>query len=205
MRQFQTLRKQLQPHTRHDPRRNGKHGSISTFARRPIALSRHVEPHGRHTGPERLRESAEDKRNHHGLETVIDGEIQWERHGEPFGDVVDEEGDEDGDAEFGVGVIRGIGDEAFGEFVEGDGNGGLEANFHEGVRGDVMVVMMFRLTIIIIIFFFFDATATTLGSVSVRLVHIVGAIERQRPRTGMIRWSVVVSMLVIAACRAFCI
>lgn len=71
-----------------------------------------------------------------------------------------------------------------------------------------MVVMMFRLTIIIsfFFFFFFDAATTTLGNVSVRLVHIVGAIERQRLRTG-IGWSVVVSIMlvVIAACRAFCI
>jgi len=55
---------------------------------------------------------------------------------------VDKEGEEDGDAEFGVGVVGGVGDEPFGEFVQGYGDGGLEADGEEGVLGDVVVVVL---------------------------------------------------------------
>ena len=53
---------------------------------------------------------------------------------------MDEERHEDAEAEFGVCVVGGVGDEAFGEFVQGDGDGGLETDGKEGVGGDVMVV-----------------------------------------------------------------
>ena len=55
---------------------------------------------------------------------------------------MDEEGEEDGEAEARVGVVGGVGDEAFGEFVEGYGDGGLEADGEEGVLGDVVVVQV---------------------------------------------------------------
>lgn len=53
---------------------------------------------------------------------------------------MDEEGEEDGEAEGGVGVVGCVGYKAFGDFVEGDGAGGLEAYAHEYVFGDVVVV-----------------------------------------------------------------
>jgi len=53
---------------------------------------------------------------------------------------VDEERHEDAEAEFRVGVVGGVGDEAFGEFVQGDGDGGLETDGKEGIGWDVMVV-----------------------------------------------------------------
>lgn len=53
---------------------------------------------------------------------------------------MDEKRHEDAEAEFGVGVVGGVGDEAFGEFVQGDGDGGLEPDGEEGVGGDVVVV-----------------------------------------------------------------
>lgn len=37
-------------------------------------------------------------------------------------------------------MVGGVGYEAFGEFVEGYGDGGLEADGEEGVGGDVVVV-----------------------------------------------------------------
>ena len=55
---------------------------------------------------------------------------------------MDEEGEEDGEAEAWVRVVGGVGDEAFGEFVEGYGDGGLEADGEEGVLGDVVVVQV---------------------------------------------------------------
>lgn len=53
---------------------------------------------------------------------------------------MDEEGHEDGEAEGWIGVIGRVGDEALGDFVEGDGDGGLEADGEEGVLWDVVMV-----------------------------------------------------------------
>lgn len=54
---------------------------------------------------------------------------------------MDEEGEEDGEAEGWVGVVGGVGDEAFWDFVERDGGGGLEADGEEDVGGNVVVVL----------------------------------------------------------------
>lgn len=128
MRQIQTLAKQLQSHTGHNPRRHGKHGAIDSLARRPVAVTGDFEPEGGDTGADGLGEAAKDEGDEHGAEAVVDSEIEGEGHGKAFGDVVDEEGEEDGEAEAGVGVVRGVGYEAFGELVQGDGDGGLEAD-----------------------------------------------------------------------------
>ena len=55
---------------------------------------------------------------------------------------MDEEGEEDGEAEAWVRVVGGVGDEAFGEFVQGYGDGGLEADGEEGILGDVVVMQV---------------------------------------------------------------
>ena len=143
MRQIQTLAEQLQRHTRHDARRHGKHGPIHPILGLPIAIARAPEPQRRDSGSERLRQSSQHERGGHGGEAVVEREVEGEGEGETFGDVVDEEGEEDGEAEFGVGVVGGVGDEALGEFVQGDGDGGLEAEGEEGVGGDVVVVAWF--------------------------------------------------------------
>lgn len=54
---------------------------------------------------------------------------------------MDEEGEEDGEAQARVGVVGGVGYEALGEFVQGYGDGGLQADGEEGVLGDVVVVI----------------------------------------------------------------
>lgn len=54
---------------------------------------------------------------------------------------MDEEGEEDGEAERGVGVVGCVGDEAFGDFVQGDGGAGLQADGEEDVGWDVVVVL----------------------------------------------------------------
>lgn len=53
---------------------------------------------------------------------------------------MDEESEEDGDTEAGVSVVGSVCDEAFWNFVEGDGDASLEADGEEGVGGDVVVV-----------------------------------------------------------------
>lgn len=55
---------------------------------------------------------------------------------------MDEEGEKDGEAEVGVGVVGRVGDEAFGKFVQGDGYGGLKADRKEGIGGDVVMVVL---------------------------------------------------------------
>lgn len=63
---------------------------------------------------------------------------------------MDEEGEEDGEAEGGVGVVGCVGDEAFGDFVEGDGRAGLEADGEEDVGGDVVVVLGGGVVVVVI-------------------------------------------------------
>ena len=140
--QRQALREKLQRHTRHDPRRDRKHTPIHPLPRRRFLVARDLEPQRRHPGAKRLTHSAQEGRPEHGLGAGADGEVEGEGHGETFGDVVDEEGHEDGEAEVGVCMVGGEGDEAFGEFVQGDGDGGLETNAEEGVCGDMMMVLM---------------------------------------------------------------
>jgi len=142
MRQIQTLAKQLQRHARHDAGRDGEHAAVHPFARAPVALPRELEPQRGDAGAQGLRQAAEDEGDEHGLEAVVDGEVEGQGHGEAFGDVVDEEGEEDGEAELGIGVVGGVGDEAFGELVQGDGDGGLQADGEEGVCGYVMVMVV---------------------------------------------------------------
>ena len=75
----------------------------------------------------------------------MESEEQGEGQSEAFGYVVDEESHEDGEAERGVRVVGCVGYEAFGQLVQGDGDGGLEADGHEGVFGDVVVVLGFEI------------------------------------------------------------
>ena len=55
---------------------------------------------------------------------------------------MDEEGQENGEAEAGVGVVSRIGDETFGDFMEGDGDASLQADGEESISGDVVVVLL---------------------------------------------------------------
>lgn len=54
---------------------------------------------------------------------------------------MDKKREEDAEAEGGVGVVRGVGDEAFWDFVQGDGGAGLETDGEEDVGWDVVVVL----------------------------------------------------------------
>lgn len=125
MRQIQTLTKQLQRHARHDPRRNSKHSTINPLTRRPIPFTGDFKPQRRYPRADRLREAAEHEACRHGFRARVERQVERESHREAFGDVVDEEGEEDGHAQFWVGVVGRVGDEAFGELVQGDGDGGL--------------------------------------------------------------------------------
>jgi len=75
---------------------------------------------------------------------------------------VDEEGEEDGEAEGGVGVVGGVGDEAFGDFVQGDCCACLETEGKEGVCWDVVVVLLGLLVVFVV------AVAVMVVVVSVR-------------------------------------
>lgn len=54
-----------------------------------------------------------------------------------------EKSHEDSEAEFGVGMVGGEGDEAFRQLVQCDGNGGLEADGKESVGVNVVMVLLF--------------------------------------------------------------
>ena len=140
MRQVQALGKELQSHTRHDARRDCKHDSIYLLTRRHVVSPRHLEPQGRHAGAERLTNAAEQGAPEHGFPSAPESKIEGKSHGEAFGDVVDEESEEDGEAEFWVCVVGGEGDEAFWELVKSYGDGCLETDGEKGVCWDVMVV-----------------------------------------------------------------
>lgn len=141
MGQIQTLAKQLQSDTSHDTRGSSEHAAIDALARRPLPFAGDVEPEGGDAGSDGLREAAEDKTGCHCFCARVEGEVEWEGHGEALGDVVDEEGKENGYAQLGVCVVCGVCDEAFGELVEGYGDGGLEADGEEGVLRDVVMVV----------------------------------------------------------------
>ena len=145
MRHRQTLLEQRQRHTRHDARRDREHASVHPLARCPHACApSDLEPQRRHACAKRLADATEQGAPEHGFPAGANGEIERERHCEAFGDVVDEEGHEDGEAEVRVCVVGGKGDETFGKFVEGDGDGGLETDGEEGVSGDMVVMLVLR-------------------------------------------------------------
>lgn len=73
-------------------------------------------------------DTTEDGRPDHGFGLGLEREVQRESEREAFRDVVHEEGHEDGESEVWVCVVGRVGDEAFRELVEGDGNGGLQAD-----------------------------------------------------------------------------
>ena len=113
------------------------------------------EPESCDGGAEGLTDAAEEGGPEHSFPAAVDGEVERECEGEAFSDVVDEEGEEDGEAECGVGVIGGVGDEAFGNFVEGDSAAGLEADGEEDVGRDVVVMLLLvggvRVIVVIIV------------------------------------------------------
>ena len=55
---------------------------------------------------------------------------------------MNEESQEDGNAQCGIGVVGSIGNEAFRELVQGDGNRCLETDGEEGVLWNVVMVMI---------------------------------------------------------------
>lgn len=62
---------------------------------------------------------------------------------------MDEECHEDAEAEGRVGVVGGVGDEAFGEFVEGNGDGSLKANREKGIGRYVVMVLRFNVLLLL--------------------------------------------------------
>jgi hypothetical protein len=143
MRQIQTLAQQLQTDHGHDPTRNRKHAPIHPILQLILALSSpcNLETERRNARAQGLRHAAQQRRPHHGFPARTYGEVQGKCEREALGYVVDEESEEDGEAEGGIGVVSCVGDEAFGNFVEGNGGGGLEADGEEDVGWDVVVVL----------------------------------------------------------------
>jgi len=121
-----------------------------------------LEPQRCDTSTEGLADTTQDGRDEHGFPAGADGEVERQSESEAFGDVVDEEGEEDGEAEGGVGVVGGVGDEAFGNFVQGDCCACLEAEGEEGVGWDVVVVLLGLLVMFVV------AVAVMVVVVSVR-------------------------------------
>jgi len=166
IRQIQTLPQQLQAHHRHNPRRNSKHTSIDSIHAIVSAVlptpALDLKPQRRDTSTKGLTDTTQDGRDEHGFPAGADGEVEGQSKSEAFGDVVDEEGEEDGEAEGGVGVVGGVGDEAFGDLVQGDCRACLKAKREECVRWDVVVVLLGFLVV------FFVAVAMVMVVVSVR-------------------------------------
>lgn len=137
----QALHEELQRHTGHDAPRDGKHHPVHRHPRFVTFAPRNLEPGRGQSGPQRLGQAAEERSPAHGAQAGVEREVEREGQGEALGDVVHEESHEDGEAQAGIGVVGGIGDEALGKLVQGDGDGGLQANAHEGILGNVMVVL----------------------------------------------------------------
>lgn len=78
----------------------------------------------------------------------MQSQIERQGHGETLADVVDEQGEEDGHSEGRTSVVGGVGNKAFGQFVESNSEGGLKAYRQERILGDVVMVLL-RLLLII--------------------------------------------------------
>lgn len=149
--QTQRLGEQLQSHADHDARGNGEHACVGDGAGREVGAVCDAEPEDGDGGAEGLGEPAQDGGPGEGAEARAQGHVQREGHGEALGDVVDEDGHEEAEAEGGAGVVGGVGDEALGELVQGDGDGRLEPEGEEGVGGDVMVVLGLDVTVAFVV------------------------------------------------------
>lgn len=94
------------------------------------------------TGAERLAESAEQAGPGDGLKARLEGHVEWKGHGEALSNIVHKECHEHIEAELRVGMVCRIGDEAFGKFVQSNGDDRLQAYGKEGVGGHVMMVRL---------------------------------------------------------------
>lgn len=143
MRQIQRLAKKLQTHHCHNPRRQRKHGSVHCISRlfTLLAPSCDFEPQSGYAGTERLADTPKKCTPKHSFPPRIYGEIEGQGHGEAFRDVVDEEGEEDGEAKSGIRVVSSVGDEPFRYFVKGNGGAGLETDGEEDIGRDMMMVL----------------------------------------------------------------
>ena len=149
MRKLETLAEKLQRNRSHDTSRYSKHGTIKVFADGDILRASNFEDGRGDTSTERLRSTAEKRSPEHCFGTVVDGEVEGQSKDKAVGDVVNEQGQEDGEAELGVCVVSSEGNEAFREFVESNGDGSLKADRCENV-GRNMVMMMLLLSTLLL-------------------------------------------------------
>ena len=104
----------MTPDTSHDASSDSEHNAVDDLAGSAVAATGEVEPEGGDAGPDGLRAAAEKEGPDDGLGAGVEGEVYRKGESKALGDVVDEEGEEDGEAEFGVCVVGGEGYEAFG-------------------------------------------------------------------------------------------
>lgn len=90
MSQAKAFREQLQSYACHNARSDGEHASIDNITWSCVASPGDLEPQSGDAGSEWLADASEKGAPEHGFPAAVDGEVEWERHGEAFGDVVDE-------------------------------------------------------------------------------------------------------------------
>ena len=125
VRELQAFSKKLQSNTGHDASSDSKHATISTLADCNIFLTGDLEDECCDTGTQRLTDATEKRCPEHSLQAVVDSKVKRKGEDETIGDVVDKQSEEDREAEFGIGVVRCKGYEAFGKLVQGNSNGSL--------------------------------------------------------------------------------
>jgi hypothetical protein len=128
MGQVEALGQQLQTDHRHDASRGGKHAPVySIFAAAHAALlsSRKLEPRCCDSRAQRLADAAQHSRHEHGFPPRVEREVQRQSQSEALGDVVDEEGEENGEAQSRVCVVGRVRYKALGDLMQRNGRTGL--------------------------------------------------------------------------------
>lgn len=136
----QTLDEQLQRNADHDASGDREQQPVREVADLNIAPVRDLDDQHGDGRAEGLAEAAEQGRPHDGLGAAAERHVERQGHGEALGDVVHEQRHKDVEAELWVRVVRGVGDEALGDLVYGEGDYRLETYVHERVGGHVMVM-----------------------------------------------------------------
>lgn len=106
------------------------------------------EPQGRNACSEGLGQATQESRPDHGPQTGAKSHVKGQGHGKAFGDVVDKQGHEDIESKGRVGVVCCVGDEAFGEFMQSNGNGCLQPYREESIGRDVVMMLGLHIAII---------------------------------------------------------
>ena len=96
--QAKALREEVQCYASHDAGSYGKHTTVDDVSRSGVAFTSDLEPQRSNAGPQWLADTAKKRAPEHSFPSIVDGKVQWKRHCEALGDVMNKERHEDREA-----------------------------------------------------------------------------------------------------------